>query len=232
MRTESLLQVASNDRFIGLQRAAGRLRMALSASAEPWAAPTLLANKRLESAPPPFASAQKWWYLALQRGTCEVRMTNHLRPDVHLEARRPRWLMHAGLNNLQAVVLGFLGFAWLSVILILVVAPDTYDQALRLTPGNSRRAELVFIVALSAFILLVAMGVLRRWRWIFWLLLVAFLAGVLRVPASIVELAGWLPATGPGWYVVFQALIGAVQLAIGVLMLIEYRRYGIWGRHD
>jgi hypothetical protein len=159
-------------------------------------------------------------------------MTNHLRPDVHLEARRPRWLMHAGLNNLQAVVLGFLGFAWLSVILILVVAPDTYDQALRLTPGNSRRAELVFIVALSAFILLVAMGVLRRWRWIFWLLLVAFLAGVLRVPASIVELAGWLPATGPGWYVVFQALIGAVQLAIGVLMLIEYRRYGIWGRHD
>jgi hypothetical protein len=40
-------------------------------------------------------------------------------------------------------------------------------------------------------------GVLRRWRWTFWLVLVAFLFGVLRVPASILELMGWLPAAGP-----------------------------------
>lgn len=49
---------------------------------------------------------------------------------------------------------------------------------------------------LSAFIVLVIVGVIRRWHWMFWLLLIAFLAGVLRVPASIAEALGWLPATG------------------------------------
>jgi hypothetical protein len=45
-----------------------------------------------------------------------------------------------------------------------------------------------------------------RWRWTFWLIVVAFLFGVLRVPASILELTGVLPAAGPTWYVLFQAL--------------------------
>jgi hypothetical protein len=79
-------------------------------------------------------------------------------------------------------------------VAILVVAPDVYDQAPRLPSGASRPAELAFIVALSAFIVLVAVGVLRRWHWMFWLLLVALLAGALRVPAAILELAGWIPS--------------------------------------
>jgi hypothetical protein len=47
-------------------------------------------------------------------------------------------------------------------------------------------------------------GVLRRWRWTFWLILVAFLAGVLRVPVAILQLAGFLHASAPTWHVVFQ----------------------------
>jgi hypothetical protein len=34
-------------------------------------------------------------------------------------------------------------------------------------------------------VLLLAVGVLRRWRWTFWLILVAFLAGAVRVPVAI-----------------------------------------------
>jgi hypothetical protein len=87
----------------------------------------------------------------------------------------------ARLNNVQALVLGFLLLAWLSLIAVLVVAPDVYDQALRLlSSGNARQAELLFLGALSAFVLLIAVGVLRRWRWAFWLLLVAFVSGILR----------------------------------------------------
>jgi hypothetical protein len=134
-------------------------------------------------------------------------------------------------SNTQLLVLGFLLLAWLSLIGILVAAPGVYDQTLRLASSeNPRAAELLFLGAVSALILLIMVGVVRRWRWIFWLLLLAFVSGVLRVPASILELTGWIPAGGPTWYVVFQALIGVVQFAIGVVLAIEYRRYGVWGR--
>jgi len=137
----------------------------------------------------------------------------------------------AQLSTSQLLVLGFLTLAWLSLIVVLAIAPEIYDQSLRLaSDGNARPAELLFLVALSAFILFVSVGVVCRWRWAFWLLLVAFLSGVLRVPASLLELGGWIPAAGPSWYVVFQALIGAAQFVIGLVLLIEFRRYGVWGR--
>ncbi len=57
-------------------------------------------------------------------------------------------------------------------------------------------------------------------------------AGVLRVPASALELAGVLPASGPVWYVLVQAAIGLVQFAIGLAMLSGLRSAGVWGRSD
>ena len=132
-------------------------------------------------------------------------------------------------NRLQAAIVVFLLLAWISLLVILALAPEIYDRSLQLPSGASRPGELLFVTALSVFILVLVVGVLRRWRWLFWLLLIAFLAGVLRVPASIAEALGWLPATGPGWYVFFQAVIGLVQFAIGIAMLVEFRRHGIWG---
>jgi hypothetical protein len=134
------------------------------------------------------------------------------------------------LSNSQLLVLGFLLLAWVSLIGILALAPEVYVVALRLPSGDKTHvAEMLFLGALSAFILLIAVGVVRRWRWIFWLLLLAFLSSVLRVPASLLELANWIPASGPIWYVIFQALIGVVQFAIGLHLVIEYRHYGVWG---
>jgi hypothetical protein len=63
----------------------------------------------------------------------------------------------------------------------------------------------------------------------FWLVLVAFLTGVLRVPVAVLQLTGVLAADGPRWYVVFQRLLGVVQVAIGLAMLADYRRAGVWG---
>jgi len=75
-----------------------------------------------------------------------------------------------------------------------------------------------------------AIGVLRRWRWAFWLIMVAFLAGVLRVPVAGLQVTGVLDADGPTWYVLFQGLLGVVQFVIGLTMVAVYRRDGIWGR--
>ena len=132
------------------------------------------------------------------------------------------------VNRTQALVLGFFGVAVVSLLVILVVAPDVYDQALRL-PDGSGVAEVAFLVVLTGFLGLLTVGVLRRWRWIFWLILVAFLAGVLRVPVAVLQLTGVLPADVPAWYVLFQGVIGLAQVAIGLAMLVGYRRSGVWG---
>ena len=132
------------------------------------------------------------------------------------------------VNRTQALVLGFFLVVWVSLLAILMVAPEVYDQALRL-PGAGGAAEIAFLTALTAFIGFLSVGVVRRWRWAFWLILVAFLAGVLRVPVAILQLTGAVPADVPNWYVAFQGLIGVVQLAIGLAMLAGYRRSGVWG---
>jgi hypothetical protein len=132
------------------------------------------------------------------------------------------------VNRIQALVLGFFVVALVSLLVILVEAPDVYDQALRL-PDGSGVAEVAFLAALTGFIGVLAVGVLRRWRWTFWLILVAFLAGILRVPVAILQLTGVLSADVPTWYVTFQGVIGLAQVAIGLAMLAGYRRSGVWG---
>jgi hypothetical protein len=134
------------------------------------------------------------------------------------------------INPTQGLVLGFTLAAWLSLIAILLIAPGVFAAALKLPAAGSGVAEVTFLVAISALLGLLCVGVVRRWRWMFWLVLVAFLAGILRPPASLLELAGVLPMTGPGWYVVLQAAIGLVQFAIGLAMLSAFRRAGVWGR--
>ncbi len=132
------------------------------------------------------------------------------------------------VNRTQALVLGFFVVALSSLLVVLVAAPDIYDHAFRL-PDGSAVAEVAFLVMLTGFIGLLAVGVLRRWRWTFWLVLVAFLAGVLRVPVAILQLTGVLAADVPTWYVLFQGVIGLAQVAIGLAMLAGYRRSGVWG---
>jgi hypothetical protein len=57
-------------------------------------------------------------------------------------------------------------------------------------------------------------------------------AGVLRVPAIILQLTGVWPTRTPRWYVVYQGIIGLVQLAIGLAMLADYKRFGVWGKRS
>ncbi len=133
------------------------------------------------------------------------------------------------LNRTQLLVLGFFVVIWIALLAILVLSPDVYAQALRLAPGDIRAIEIVFLAALSALIALLVIGVLRRWRWAFWLILVAFFFGVLRLPASGLQLVGLMPATGPTWYEALQGAIGVVQFLIALAMFSGYRKAGVWG---
>ena len=99
------------------------------------------------------------------------------------------------INRTQALVLGFFILVWASLVVLFAVAPEVYYRALKL---SSAGAGLLFLIGISAFIALLGIGVLRRWRWTFWLVLFAFLiGGVLRVPASILQLSEMLPTKFP-----------------------------------
>jgi hypothetical protein len=133
------------------------------------------------------------------------------------------------INRTKALVLGFCAVAWLALVVILVVAPEVYDQSLNRFGADRRVVELTFLVVLTAFLASLGVGVIRGWRWAFWLVLVAFLAGPLRIVASALELAGVIPAQGPTWYAVVQAAIGVIQFGIAIAMLAGYRKHGTWG---
>lgn len=84
------------------------------------------------------------------------------------------------------------------------------------------------MIALVGFIALPAIGVFRRWRWMFWLILIAFLSGLLRLPVAVLQVTGMLPADTPTWYLLVQGVIGVIQFGIGLAMLAGYRRAGVW----
>ncbi len=132
------------------------------------------------------------------------------------------------INPIKALVLALFAVYWVIVVVILVAAPEVFDQTVRLH-GRQWPAEIGALLVLTALFGLLSTGVIRSWRWTFWLILVAFMAGILRVPISGLELAGIVPGQGPAWYVSLQAVVGLIQFVIALAMLAGYRRVGVWG---
>ncbi|HEX5912308.1 MAG TPA: hypothetical protein VFY54_04180 [Rubrobacter sp.] len=89
------------------------------------------------------------------------------------------------INRTQALVLGFFVLAWASLVALFAAAPEVYGRALGLSSAEGR---LLFLGAITALLALLSIGVIRRWRWVFWLIFVAFLFGPLRVVASVLAL--------------------------------------------
>jgi hypothetical protein len=133
------------------------------------------------------------------------------------------------LNRTQLLVVGFFVLVWIALGAILVFSPEVYTQTLHKVGGKSLAIEASFLIALWALITFLVVGVFRRWQWTFWLVLIAFFFGVLRLAASALQLAGMIPASGPTWYEALQAVIGVVQFLIAIAMFAGYRKAGVWG---
>lgn len=134
-------------------------------------------------------------------------------------------------NRTQRLVLGFFLFVWAALVAILIAAPGVYDAALKLGPGGPDLAGLVFLLAISILIAVLGIAILMRWRWAFWLILIAFLFGIVRVATSALQLAGVLPSSSPSWYVTLQGIIGVAQFLIALAMIAGYRKAGAWGAY-
>ena len=132
---------------------------------------------------------------------------------------------------LQRAVIAFFSLAVITFIVIYLIAPAIYVQTMLLNASSSDAPPLainLFFVAIILFVATLGYGVLRRWRWLFWLLLLAFLASILEIPAGILQLAGIIPIQQPTWYVLLRMAISMVELALGIWMLRVWRACGVW----
>lgn len=136
------------------------------------------------------------------------------------------------MNRTQALVLGLFAVYWAFVVMLLIVARNVYDGLLpqevtRL--GGQLPAEIGTLLGVTALFAGLSIGVIRNWRWTFWLILVVFLAGIVRVLTATLQLAGIVPSEDPAWYVVLEVVVGLIQFVIAVSMLAGYRKAGVWG---
>jgi hypothetical protein len=134
-------------------------------------------------------------------------------------------------RRLEQVLIAFFVVCALFIVVVYIAVPSIITQGLMLAPSPTDRYPLmatVFMLALLAWIAIGIVGVVRHWRWLFWLLLAAFGFSVLQVPATILELMGVLPNPTPVWYSLSRMGVALVEVGIAVWMVRIYRQYGVW----
>ena len=136
------------------------------------------------------------------------------------------------VQRLTAALITFFVLAALSVLVVFFVDPTIYTNVLSLQSTPSDRYPLpatLFLVALLIFITVLIIGVLRHWRWLFWLLLLANSFSILEVPATLLQLTGVIPNPYPTWYSLYRMGVALIQVVIAVWMIRILYRYGVWG---
>jgi hypothetical protein len=134
-------------------------------------------------------------------------------------------------RRLQRTLLAFFLLAALFLAVVSATAPSVYAKALLLGSPLTERspaAATLVLVGLGGMPVFLLVGVLRRWHWVFWLVLVATGSMILDIPATILQMMGILPALFPLWYSLCR--MGASLIAVGmcVWMLHIYRHHGVW----
>jgi cell division protein FtsW (lipid II flippase) len=91
-------------------------------------------------------------------------------------------------RRLEIAVIAFFILAAISLLVVYVTSPSIYAQSLSLTSSPANRYPVpvtLFLVGILAVIALLILGVVRHWRWVFWLMLIAFSASVLQLPVEL-----------------------------------------------
>lgn len=112
-----------------------------------------------------------------------------------------------------------------------MASPSIYVPSLSLASSPADRYPVpvaLFLVGILVLITLLILGVVRHWRWLFWLLLMACTGSVIQIPVEGVQLLGVFPNPSPVWYSLFRMGIAVVELALAVWMIHIYRHEGVW----
>lgn len=134
-------------------------------------------------------------------------------------------------RRLERMLIAFFVMCALFAVGVYITAPSIYTQGLMLSSDATDRYPFpatLLLVALLMFITFVIVGVVHHWRWLFWLLLVAFGFSILQIPATILQLMGIIPDSFPAWYSLSRMGVALVEVGLAVWMLQIYRSYGVW----
>ena len=108
----------------------------------------------------------------------------------------------------QPVLIAFFVLATTSLVVRARADPALYERDL---PHGARSAALPLLLALLAAEGVGVVGILRRWRWLFWFLLLAFGLSVLRVPLRAAQWAGLGGSGEPTWYDLARGAVSLLQ---------------------
>jgi hypothetical protein len=135
--------------------------------------------------------------------------------------------------RLEIAVIAFFILAATSLLVVYLADPSIYAQSLSLTSSAADRYPVpvtLFLVGILALITLLIFGVIHHWRWVFWLMLVAFAGSALQIPVTVLQIADVLPSSDPLWYGLFRMGVAVVELALAIWMISIYRREGVWAQ--
>ena len=128
-------------------------------------------------------------------------------------------------------MIAFFILAALSLLVVYVADPAIYAHSLAHTSSPTDRYPVpvtLFLIGILTMIALLILGVVRHWRWVFWLVLVAFAGSALHIPVTLLQITDVLPSSGPLWYGLFRMGVAVVELALAIWMIYIYRREGVW----
>jgi len=133
--------------------------------------------------------------------------------------------------RLEIAVIAFFILAALSLLVVYVADPEIYAQSLSFTSSPAERYPVpvtLFLVGILVLITLLILGVVRHWRWVFWLVLVAFAGSALHIPVTLLQITDAFPSSDPLWYGLFRMGVAVVELALAIWMIQVYRHEGVW----
>jgi hypothetical protein len=122
-------------------------------------------------------------------------------------------------KRLERALITFFAVCALFAVGTYLTTPSIYTQELMLSSVPTDRYPFPVTLSLVALLLVIAVvivGVVRHWRWLFWLLLVAFGFSFLQIPATILQLMGVLPGSLPTWYSLSRMGVALVEVGLAV----------------
>ena len=129
-------------------------------------------------------------------------------------------------------MIAFFVLAATSLLVVYLADPSIYAQSLSHTSSQADPYPVpvtLFLISILAMIALLILGVVRHWRWVFWIMLVAFFSSAIQIPITLLQLTGVLSTADPIWYNLFRMGVGAFELALAVWLIHIYRHEGVWG---
>jgi hypothetical protein len=153
-------------------------------------------------------------------------------------------------RRLQVIVIALVAFGLVVSIaafptVLLPAMQESMDRSIAAQPTSSSvdpaqlRSMMNSIVSVTlgigavlvaASLAIIVIGTVRLWRWVYWFLVVGYLIALLSIPQNILYAFGFGTISLPAWWLLASIPFALAEAALGLWMIVLYRRYGTWAR--